>query len=79
MSKYVKVIIGQRIYSMSRDKWKEGIEPIAKGSVPFGIYAVEKGGQIHVLKEHCKSITQLKQKRREYAANGFKVYTNQVI
>lgn len=79
MSKYVKVIIGQRIYAMSRDKWKEGIEPIAKESVPFGIYAVEKGGQIHMLNEHCKSMTQLKQKRREYSAAGYKVYTNETI
>lgn len=78
MSKYVKVIIGQRMYLMSRDKWKEGIEPIAKGSVPFGIYAVEKGGQIHMLNEHCKSVTQLKRKKREYAANGYKVYMNGV-
>lgn len=79
MSKYVKVVIGLRVYSMSRDKWKEGIEPIAKESIPFGIYAVEKGGQIHMMHEHCKSLTELKSKRREYAANGYKVYVNQVI
>ncbi|MGN1157748.1 MAG: hypothetical protein ACI4TK_16340 [Agathobacter sp.] len=79
MSKYIKVVIGKRVYQMSKTAWKEGIEPIAKESVPFGIYAVEKGGQIHMMNEHCKSITQLKKKKREYAANGFKVYTNQVM
>lgn len=79
MSKYVKVIIGNRIYAMSRDKWKEGIEPIAKESVPFGIYAAEKGGQIHMMHEHCKSMTELKRKKREYVSAGYKVYTNETI
>ena len=79
MSKSVRVIIGKKVYLMSREKYKEGIEPIAKESVPFGIYAVEKNGQIHMLKDHCKSITELKRKRREYAANGYKVYVNQVM
>lgn len=79
MSKNVTVIIGLRAYLMSRDKWKEGIEPIAKESVPFGIYAVEKGGRIHMLNEHCKSMTELKRKKREYSATGYKVYTNETI
>ncbi len=77
MSKNVTVLIAGRAYSMTRNQFETGIAPLARGAVPFGIYAVEKAGQIQMLKEHCNSLTQLKQKKREYAAKGFKVYTNQ--
>ena len=77
MSKNVVVLIAGRAYSMTRNQFKAGIEPLARGSVPFGIYAVEKAGQIQMLKEHCSSLTQLKRKKREYTAKGFKVYANQ--
>ena len=76
MNKKVTVIIGNRTYSMSREQFKEGIAPLARKAVPFGIYAVEKACQIHMVKEPCRSVTQLKKKKREYAAKGFKVYTN---
>lgn len=77
MNNKVVVTVANRSYSMTRQQFKEGIEPLAKGSVPFGIYAVEKAGHIQMLKEHCKSVTQLKQRKREYVARGFKVYANQ--
>ena len=77
MSKNVVVLIAGRTYSMTREQFKKGIEPLARVAVPFGIYAVEKAGQIQMLKEHCSSLTQLKQKKREYTAKGFKVYINQ--
>ena len=77
MNNKVAVTVGQRTYSMTRQQFKEGIEPLAKKAVPFGIYAVEKAGHIQMLKEPCKSVTQIKQRKREYAARGFKVYINQ--
>lgn len=77
MNNKVVVTVGQRTYSMTRQQFKEGIEPLAKRSVPFGIYAVEKAGHIQMLKEKFTSITQLKQRKREYAVRGFKVYVNQ--
>ncbi|MBR2503323.1 MAG: hypothetical protein IKB62_04275 [Oscillospiraceae bacterium] len=77
MNNKVAVTVGQRTYSMTRQQFKEGIEPLAKKAVPFGIYAVEKAGHIQMLKEKFTSITQLKQRKREYTASGYKVYVNQ--
>ena len=77
MNNKVAVTVGQRTYSMTRQQFKEGIEPLAKKEVPFGIYAVEKAGHIQMLKEKFTSITQLKQRKREYTASGYKVYVNQ--
>lgn len=44
--------------------------------VPFGIYAVEKDGQVEARRDHCESITQLKELTRQFRQHGFKVYAN---
>lgn len=44
--------------------------------VPFCIYAVEKGNQIDFRNDKCKSMTELKELKRMYKQQGFKVYAN---
>ena len=48
---------------------------LAKESVPVGIYAVEKDNVIVCVNEEL-SVTQAKQRRREYIKQGFRVYAN---
>ena len=70
------VVIGKKGYTMSQKQYQDFLKNVAKPAVPFGIYAVEKEGQAHMLLEHCTSITQLKKKIAEYRKNGYKVYSN---
>ena len=71
----MKVKVGKRVYEMPRRNFLEMLE-IAKERVPFGIYAVEKHGYGEFLNMNCQSITQLKQERRIFKQNGFKVHFN---
>ena len=64
-----------KAYQMTR-KQAKGLLDIASEQVPFGIYAVEKGGKISMEHMKCLSITQLKEKVREFRSAGFKVYYN---
>jgi len=64
-----------KAYQMTR-KQAKGLLDIASEQVPFGIYAVEKGGKISMEHMKCLSITQLKAKVREFRSAGFKVYYN---
>ena len=64
---------------MTRREFEEGMIPLAKKGVPFGVYAVEKNGHIDMVKNPCKSRTQLKRLKREYKAAGFKVYANESL
>lgn len=75
MNKPITVTILNRAYQMSR-KQAKGLLDIASEQVPFGIYAVEKGGKISMEHMRCSSITQLKSKVREFRSAGFKVYYN---
>lgn len=70
------VVIGKKGYKMSQKQYRDFLNKVAKTAVPFGIYAVEKDGQAHMLLEHCTSTTQLKKKTAEYRQNGYKVYSN---
>ena len=71
----MKVKIANRVWSMSKKEYKGTLE-IAKEQVPFGIYAVEKGDYAELLNEKATSMTNLKNKVREYKAAGYKVYAN---
>lgn len=61
---------------MSQAEYQKFLNEFAKPEVPFGIYAVEKDGQAHMVIEKCNSITQLKKKTQEYKKRGFKVLVN---
>lgn len=72
----MRVKVAQRTYEMSRKKYLELLETVAKPQVPFGIYAVEKKNYAELRCDKCSSITQLKRLTRDYKAQGFKVYAN---
>lgn len=63
------------MYKMSKQEYK-GLLKIASEQVPFGIYAVEKSDYAELCNIKCSSTTQLKAKKREYKAQGFKVLAN---
>lgn len=44
--------------------------------VPLGIYAIEKNGTIEMRKDRCRSRTQLKEMKRSWKQQGYKVYSN---
>lgn len=71
----MQVLVGKRAYQMSRKEY-EGLLSVASKQVPFGVYAVEKVGYAELRVDHCKSVTQLKSIKRQYKAQGFKVYAN---
>lgn len=71
----MKVKIMNRTWQMSTKEYK-GLLEVASEQVPFGIYAVEKGDYAELCKVECSSMTQLKAKKREYKAQGFKVLAN---
>ena len=53
-----------------------GLLKIASDQVKFGIYAIEKGDYAELMNQRCSSITELKGLKRQYKAQGFKVYEN---
>ena len=57
-------------------KEAEGLLKIASEQVPFGIYAVQKGDYIELMREKCDSITKLKETIRNIKKKGFKVFAN---
>lgn len=71
----MKVKVANKLYKMSSKKY-QGLLEIASEQVPFGIYAVEKAGYAELRVDHCRSITQLKSLKRQFKAQGFKVYSN---
>lgn len=54
----------------------EGLLKVASDQVPFGIYAIEKKGYAELWNLKCKSVTELKRRRRELRAAGYKAYCN---
>ena len=70
------VLIGKRSIPMTQTEYQKFLDNVAKPEVPFGIYAVEKNGQSHMVIDKCISMTQLKRKTREYKKLGFKVLAN---
>ncbi len=71
----MKVKVANKLYKMSNKQY-QGLLEVASEQVPFGIYAVEKVGYAELRADHCKSITQLKSLKRQFKAQGFKVYSN---
>lgn len=71
----MKVKVANRTYQINREKFK-GLLQIASEQVPFGIYAVEKNDYAELRADHCKSITQLKELKRQFKAKGYKIYAN---
>lgn len=69
------VTIRGKAYRMSRKEAEKFLEKM-KSNVPLGIYAVEKNGCIEMRNDKCKSITQLKEQKRDLKRRGFKVYYN---
>ncbi len=49
---------------------------LAKEQVPFGIYAIEKDKTLELRNDKCKSITQLKDLKRQFKKAGYRVYAN---
>ena len=60
---------------MSR-KEDQGLLKIAKEQVPFGVYALEKGDYAELRNDKCSSATQLKELKRQFKQQGFKVHVN---
>lgn len=61
---------------MVTEEEKKKLIQMASDLVPFGIYAVEKDGQVELRNDKCRSITQLKEKTRQFKSQSFKVYAN---
>lgn len=63
------------MYQTSKKEY-QGLLKVASEQVPFGVYAIEKEKYAELRADHCKSITQLKTLKRQFKAQGFKVYAN---
>jgi len=59
---------------MSRKESKKFMDQM-KNNVPFGIYAVEKDGIIEMRNDQCKSRTKLKELKKTFKQQGYKVYS----
>ena len=62
---------------MSLEKYR-GLLKVASEQVPRGIYAIEKKGYAELRCDKCESITQTKKLRKQFKAEGYKVYANGV-
>ena len=71
----MKVMIGKRVWTMSRREY-QGLLEVARGQVPMGVYAVEKDGLAILCDDRCETITQLKRLIRQYRTEGFRVLAN---
>ncbi|MDD7740678.1 MAG: hypothetical protein SOT28_01530 [Fusicatenibacter sp.] len=60
---------------MSKKEY-QGLLEIAKEQVPLGIYAIEKKEYAELRCDRCKSVTQLKEQKRMFRAQGFRVMAN---
>lgn len=69
------VIIGKKAYKAD-PKIADELLKIASDSIPFGIYALKKGGKLEMRRDKCKNMTELKRLTRHFKSNGYKVYSN---
>lgn len=72
----MQVKVANRVYRMGWEEYK-GLLKVASEQVPFGIYAIEKPDYAELCCDKCTSITQLKARKRQYKAAGYKVYANE--
>ena len=54
----------------------QGLLEGAREQVPFGIYGIEKTGYAELCNYKCRSITELKDLKRNLKRQGFKVHYN---
>lgn len=71
----MRVKVAKKLYSMTRKQF-DALLGVAAEQVPMGIYAVEKADYAELLNHRCESRGRLKQLKREYKSQGFKVYAN---
>ena len=71
----MQVKVANRMRRMGRNEF-EGLLKVASEQVPFGIYAVTKGGYAELRCDRCKSKTELKRAKQNFKSQGFKVYAN---
>ena len=72
----MKVIVKDHVYGMTRKKLNSVLK-IASNQIPFGIYAIEKGGICELRKDTFDNIGELGKAVQEYKAKGFKVIYNE--
>ena len=68
------VKVANRLYQMTKTQADSLLE-LASEKVPRGIYAIGKGDYLE-LHNQPMSRTRMKEARRSYAAQGYKVYCN---
>lgn len=71
----MKVKIMDRVWKMDRKQF-QGLLRLASEQVPFGLYAVEKNGYAELLNLKFDTRRQLKQAKRDWKAQGYRVYAN---
>ena len=71
----MQVKVANRIYRMNREAYRKLLAVVSE-QVPFGIYAVEKGGYAELMNQHCRSRRHLKEVRQGLRNQGFRVYAN---
>ncbi len=71
----MKVKIANHLYEMGQAEYKK-LQLTASEQVPFGIYAIEKGGYVQLRCDKCKSMSELKKLTHHFKQQGFKVYSN---
>ena len=74
----MKVLLNNSVYEMSRNQFR-GVLSVAKKSINYGIYAVEKGGMAQMKKETYSNKAELEKAVSEYEEKGFKVYYNEQV
>lgn len=64
-----------KAYRMSRTESRKFLKKMSD-NVPFGIYAIEKNGIIEMRNDKCRSMSQLKEMKRTFKQQGYKVHWN---
>ena len=73
----MKVIVGKKVYQMSKNKAMNLLR-LASEQVPRGIYALEKDKVIEMRNDKCNSVTQVKSLKSQFIMAVFKVFANRV-
>ena len=71
----MQVKVMNRVYRMNQKEY-QGLLQVASDQVPFGIYGIEKQGYAELRCDLCSSVTQLKDRIRQFKAAGYKVHAN---
>lgn len=71
----MRVQMGNKIYEMTSKQYK-GFLKAAKGCMPVGIYAVEKGRVAIMMNEKPKDREDLRKQVEDFKKKGFRVHWN---